>query len=80
MLRWETEGRYLPPFAFKKDAIGKNQTFVIDEQNALYVMFMDPVLRQFFFENKIVYANSMICINAPEYIETNEQGMGCLTE
>lgn len=75
-----TEGRYLPPFAFKKDAIGKNQTFVIDEQNALYVMFMDPVLRQFFFENKIVYANSMICINAPEYIETNEQGMLILTE
>lgn len=75
-----SDGRYLPPFAFKKGAIGKNQTFVIDEQNALYVMFINPMLRQFFFENKIVYANSMICINAPKYIETNKQGILILTE
>ena len=75
-----SEGRYLPPFAFRNDAIGKNQTFVIDEQNAIYVMFFEPVLRQLFFENKIVYANSMICINAPEYIEPNEMGYPILTE
>lgn len=75
-----SEGRYLPPFAFRNDAIGKNQTFVIDEQNAIYVMFFGLVLRQLFFENKIVYANSMICINAPEYIEPNENGYPVLTE
>lgn len=75
-----TEGRYLPPFAFKKDAIGKNQTFVLDEKNAIFVMYVDPVLRQLFFDNKIVYANSMVCINAPKYIEPNELGYPVLTE
>ena len=75
-----SEGRYLPPFAFHKDAIGRNQTFVIDEQNMLFVIYIDPVLRQLFFENKIVYANSMVCINAPEYIEPNEMGYPILTE
>jgi len=75
-----SEGRYLPPFVFHKDAIGRNQTFVIDEQNMLFVIYIDPVLRQLFFENKIVYANSMVCINAPEYIEPNEMGYPILTE
>lgn len=74
------EGKYLPPFSFKKDAIGRNQTFVIDEQNAIYVMYSNPVLRQLFFENKIVYSNSMVCINAPEYIESDEKGYPILTE
>lgn len=73
-------GRYLPPFAFRKDAIGKNQTFVIDEGNAVFVMYFNPVLRQLFWENKIVYANSMVCINAPQYIEANENGYPILTE
>ena len=70
----------MPPFVFHKDAIGRNQTFVIDEQNMLFVIYIDPVLRQLFFENKIVYANSMVCINAPEYIEPNEMGYPILTE
>lgn len=75
-----SEGRYLPPFTFRKGAIGRNQTYVIDEQNALYVMFMDTMLRQLFFENKIVYVNSMICINASEYIEPDERGYPVFTE
>lgn len=58
-----SENRYLPPFSFKKGSIGKNQTYIVDEKNAIYVMFVDPTLRQLYIENKIVYANSMICIN-----------------
>lgn len=75
-----SEKRYLPPFSFKKGSIGNNQTYVVDEKNAVYVMFFNPTLRQLFIENKIVYANSMICINSPKYIEANEYGFPILTE
>lgn len=75
-----SENRYLPPFSFKKGSIGKNQTYIVDEKNAIYVMFVDPTLRQLYIENKIVYANSMICINSPQYIENNDNDFPVLTE
>lgn len=75
-----SENRYLPPFSFKKGSIGKNQTYIVDEKNAIYVMFVDPTLRQLYIENKIVYANSMICINSPRYIENNDNDFPVLTE
>ena len=40
------DGKYLPPFSFKKGTLEKNQTFIIDEKNAWYVLFMDPELRE----------------------------------
>lgn len=73
-------GKYMPPFTFRKGCLEKNQTFVIDEKNAVFVIFMDPILRELFFENKIVYANGMVCLNTPKYIELSENDMPILTE
>ena len=75
-----TGERYLPPFAFKKDAIGKNQTYVIDEQNALMQIFMNEELRTLYFEGRLIYANCMVCINSPKYITRSETGRPILTE
>lgn len=74
------DGKYLPPFAFSKGAIGKNQTFVVDEKNAMFVLFMDPTLRELYCDGKIVYANSMVCLNISKYIKLNENDMPILTE
>ncbi len=73
------DGKYLPPFSFKKGTLEKNQTFIIDEKNAWYVLFMDPELRELYCDGKIVYANSMVCLNTPKYIELNESDMPILT-
>ena len=73
-------GKYMPPFTFAKGSLGKNQTYVIDEQNAIFVIFTNPTLRELFFENKIIYANCMVCLNTPKYIELNENDMPILTE
>ena len=74
------DGKYLPPFAFSKGALDKNQTFVIDEKNAVFVIFMDPTLREMYCDGQIIYANNMVCLNTPKYIETNENDMPILTE
>ena len=55
------EGRYLQPFSFPKGTLKLNQTFVLDEQNAMWAIFLTPELRDLFFMQKIVYANCMVC-------------------
>lgn len=74
------DGRYLPPFSFTKGSLEKNQTFIIDEKNAMFVLFMDPTLREMYCDGQIVYANNMVCLNTPKYIELNENDMPILTE
>lgn len=74
------DGKYLPPFAFAKGSVSSNQTFVIDEKNVEYVLFTDETLRELYIDGKIVYANSMVCLNTPKYVESNENGIPILTE
>ncbi|MBD5481431.1 MAG: hypothetical protein HDR15_02680 [Lachnospiraceae bacterium] len=74
------DGRYLPPFSFPKGTLKLNQTFVIDEQNAMWAIFLTPQLRELFFAQKIVYANCMVCWNSPKYIQFTELGVPILTD
>lgn len=75
-----SDGKYLPPFYFKKGTLEKHQTYVIDEQNALMQIFMNDELRDLYFEGRLIYANCMVCINAPKYIARSETGQPILTE
>ena len=73
-------GSYLPPFAFIKGTLKKDNTFVIDERNLLFNLMLNPKLGRLYGEGKIVYANCMLCINTPKYIDLNENGRPVLTE
>lgn len=75
-----SDGKYLPPFYFAKGTLEKNQTYVIDEQNALMQIFMNEELRNLYFEGRLIYANCMVCINSPKYITRSETGLPILTE
>ncbi len=74
------DGKYLPPFSFRKGSLRADQTFVIDENNAAFNFIMNPVLRELFSEGKVIYANSMVCINMPKYITLNENDLPVLTD
>lgn len=73
-------GRCLPPFAFMKGTLNKRNTFVIDENNLLYSLMVYPDLGRLYAEGKIVYANCMLCLNTPKYVELNEDGEPILTD
>ncbi|MDE6748099.1 MAG: hypothetical protein K2K21_03415 [Lachnospiraceae bacterium] len=73
-------GRRLPPFAFMKGTLNKNNTFVIDENNLLYNLMVRPELGRLYAEGKIVYTNCMLCLNTPKYIELSETGEPILTD
>lgn len=75
-----SDGKYLPPFYFAKGTLEKNQTYVVDEQNALIQIFMNEELRTLYFDGRLIYANCMVCINSPKYITRSETGLPILTE
>lgn len=74
-----SDGKYLPPFSFPRGTLKANQTFVIDEKSALLQIFMSEELRNMYFEGRLIYANSMVCINAPKYVTRSETGQPILT-
>ena len=75
-----SDGKYLPPFYFAKGTLEKHQTYVIDEQSAMIQIFMSEELRALYFEGRLIYANCMVCINAPKYVTRSETGRPILTE
>ncbi|WP_308644548.1 hypothetical protein [Oceanotoga sp.] len=61
-------GKYHPPYSFLNGKLDKNQTFVIDEMNALYEISMSEELYEMVYSGKVVYINAMFCINDPKYV------------
>lgn len=74
-----SDGKYLPPFSFPRGTLKPNQTFVIDEKSAMIQIFMSEELRSMYFEGRLIFANSMVCINAPKYVTKSETGLPILT-
>jgi len=74
-----SDGKYLPPFSFPRGTLKPNQTFVIDEKSAMIQIFMSEELRTMYFEGRLIFANSMVCINAPKYVTKSETGLPILT-
>ncbi len=66
------EDRKLPHFSFGSKVIGKNGSFVIDSISALRMLITHPKLDTLYEEDKIVFVNNMLCLNAPKYIKFNE--------
>jgi len=67
------EGKTIPHFSFGSKIIGKNGSFVVDSISALRMIITHPVLDALYAENKIVFVNNMLCINAPKYIRFNDK-------
>ena len=67
------EGKSIPHFSFGSKIIGKNGSFVVDSISALRMIITHPVLDALYTENKIVFVNNMLCINAPKYIQFNDE-------
>ena len=67
------ENRMLPHFSFASKVIGKNGGFVIDSISALSLLITHPVLDTLYSEEKIVFVNNMLCLNAPKYIKEHPE-------
>lgn len=73
------DGKYIKPFSFDKNALGKNETFVIDSVSEAKVVIDSPDLYALFLANKIVFVNNMLCINNEKYIQYDKDGFPSMT-
>lgn len=73
------DGKYIKPFSFDKNALGKNETFVIDSVSAAKLVIDSPDLYALFLANKIVFVNNMLCINNEKYIQYDKDGFPSMT-
>lgn len=73
------DGRYVKPYAFKKNSISKKQTFSISREDALLQSVFSKKLRENLQSDKYKYVDSHFVFNSPKYI-TFESGEPCLTE
>ena len=65
-------GQGLPPYAYRKGALDKNHSFVVDEQNLIISLITTPRLMELYSKGAIVYVNCMLCLNDPKYVTLNE--------
>lgn len=73
-------GRYYPAYSFRRGALKKNQTFIIDKRNALILLNTNPELRMLQQAGRIIYANGMVAINDPKYVSRSDSGTPILTD
>lgn len=74
------DGKYYPPYSFKKGSLKRNQTFTIDKRNAIVESFVNPDLADQVSSGSIIYANCMYCLNDEKYVTQNENGTPILTD
>lgn len=74
------DGQYYPPFSFKKGTLKKDQTFIIDLNNAIFESAMNPGLSDIVRAGAFIHANGLFVINDPKYVSFNDNGTPSLTD
>ena len=74
------DGTYLPSFSFNPQALNKDETFIISDQNATFEACVDPVSKSKLESGAYVYVDHVFCIDDEKYIEQDENGDMTLTE
>lgn len=67
------DGQYYPPFSFTKGTLKKNQTFIIDRNNAIVESLFNPTLVEDFKAGRFIHAGGMIVINDPKYVTVQNE-------
>ena len=74
------DGCYYPPYIYKPGALKKDESFILDEKNEIYLSFFDPKISELVRNGSIVYANFAYCINDEKYVTYSEVGVPILTD
>ena len=74
------DGTYHEPFSFKRGTLKKNQTFVVDRNNAIMEGIINPEIAQMCRSGLIVHADGVFAINNPKFVTTKDDGSFILTD
>ena len=74
------DGHYYPPFSFKKGALKKGQTFIVDRNNAIFESAFNADLANVYNSGRFIHAGGMFVINDPKYVHIQDNVEAELTE
>lgn len=74
------DGRYVQPYAFKKGAIQRNQTYSISVEDAEIIAFSNMRMMSQAKKGAYVFVDSHMCLNDPKYVVSDENGSVRMTE
>lgn len=74
------DSHYYPPFSFKKGTLKKNQTFIIDRNNAIFESVFNAELASVYQSGCFIHAGGMFVINDPKYVHIQDDAEAELTE
>ena len=74
------DGRYIPPFSFKPEAIGKNQTFTLSSTDLFKAYTCNKAFRELVDSGFVLYVDGHLCVNDSRYIEYDDDGVCHMSE
>jgi hypothetical protein len=74
------DGKYFPPISYKKGALKKDQTYIVDFNNAVVETTMNQELSIALQAGHFVHANGLFVINDSKYVKINERSEAELTD
>ena len=66
------DGRYLKPYAFKKDSLAENETYTIGCQDLIIEKLKNSDLRSLMDNAQLIYSDSHLVLNSPKYVENKK--------
>ena len=67
------DGHYYPPFSFSKGSLKKDQTFIIDRNNAIVESLFNPDLVEDFKAGRFIHTGGMMVINDHKYVSIQDE-------
>ena len=66
------DGRYLKPYAFKKDSLAENETYTIGCQDLIIEKLKNSELSSLMDNTQLIYSDSHLVLNSPKYVENKK--------
>lgn len=73
------DGKYVPPYLVKKDALTRNQTYSVSFKDVIIESATKPELGELIRSGSYLYVESHLCLNDPKYITYDIFGAPALT-
>lgn len=74
------DGKKIRPYSFRHGSLGPYQTFCVDIKDLVTELVFHPELKKSYDTGRLLYVESHLCLNNPEYIDKDEKGRKILSE
>lgn len=68
------DDHYVRPYSFKKGSLASNETYTVSYRDVYKKVISNTKLGMAVLSNQYVFVENHLCVNHPDYVETNDTG------